>query len=138
MIPAAARIRRRGRAAPTPGGHRNLCGRPGSIGGVGLDYERLKFLEGRSVLVRPEIYDSQNSVGRRGSLHVVQDAAAPGGCRLEIQLEYPEMSDMAGARAHTERLVVPPAEIEPFLLTEFNGAFTFTERKPDGPTKTIG
>lgn len=105
---------------------------------VALDYDRLKFLEGRSVLVRPEIFDSQNSVGRRGSLHVVQDSAQPGGARLEIQMEYPEMGDMAGSHAHTERLPIPAAEVEALLLTEFNGAFTYTEHRPDGPTKTVG
>lgn len=103
-----------------------------------LDYDRLKFLEGRPVLVRPEISDSPNSVGRRGSLHVVPDAAQPGGFRLEIEVQYPEMGDMAGAHAHTERLVVAPAEVEPLLLTEFNGAFTYTQVRPDGPTKTLG
>jgi hypothetical protein len=107
-------------------------------GAVPLDYDHLKFLDGRSVLVQPEIFDSQNSVGRRGSLHIVRDPAQPNGCRVEIALEYPEMGDMAGDHGHTERLIVAPAELEPLLLTEFNGAFTYTQRKPEGPTKTAG
>lgn len=110
----------------------------GLHGRVVLDYDRLKFLEGRSVLIRPEIFDSQNSVGRRGSLHVVQDPSQPGGVRVEIQMEYPEMGDMGGSHAHTERLPVPPGEVEALLMTEFNGAFTYTEHRPDGPTKTVG
>ncbi|HEX2099285.1 MAG TPA: hypothetical protein VHF69_01405 [Candidatus Synoicihabitans sp.] len=102
-----------------------------------LDYDKLKFLDGRSVLVQPELHQSQNSVGKRGSLHVVQDAAAPGGCRLEIALEYPEMSDMGGLHGHTDRLPVPPQDWEALLLTEFNGSFTYTQRQSDGPTKTV-
>lgn len=105
---------------------------------MAYDYDRLKFLDGRSVLVRPEIFDSQNSVGKRGSLQVVRDDSQPAGCRLEIALEVPEMGDMAGEHGHTERILVPIEELEALLLTEFNGAFTYTQRKPEGPARTIG
>jgi hypothetical protein len=103
---------------------------------VAYDYDRLKFLDGRVVLVQPEIFDSQNSVGRRGSLHVVRDESRPEGFRMEIQIEMPEMRDMNGLPGHTEKLLVPPGEIEALLLTEYNGAFTYTQRKPGGPTRT--
>ena len=99
-------------------------------------YDQIKFLDGRSVLLKPEIFDSQNSVGRRGSLQVVRDANQPEGYRIEIAIEMPEMGDMAGAHAHAEKLVVPPAELESLMHSEFNGAFTYLQRKPGGPTRT--
>jgi hypothetical protein len=103
---------------------------------VAYDYDRLKFLDGRVVLVQPEIFDSQNSVGRRGSLHVLRDENRPEGFRIEIQIEMPEMRDMNGPPGHTEKIPVPPGEIEALLMTEYNGAFTYTQRKPGGPTRT--
>lgn len=100
---------------------------------MAFDYDQLKFLDGRSVLVRPEDFQSQNSVGKRGSLQVVRDASAPGGFRLEIALELPEMSDMGGEHGHTGRIPIPAEAIEPMLLTEFNGAFTYTQPSLGGP-----
>lgn len=101
------------------------------------DYESIKFLDGRIVLVQPELHATQNSVGRRGSLHVVQDASRPEGYRLEIAIEFPEMSDMGGERAHQGRRPVPPEDIPALLRTEHNGTFTYTERQPGGPTHTL-
>lgn len=103
-----------------------------------VDYDRLKILEGRNVLVQPEIFDSQNSVGIRGTLHVVPDSATPLGCRVEIAIGFPEMSDMAGQHGHEERIPVAPAELEELLLSENHGAYTYTQRKSDGPTRTAG
>ena len=101
-------------------------------------YDRIKFLDGRSVLVRPEIFDSQNSVGMRGTVHVVPDPTHPGGYRVEIALGYPEMSDMAGEHGHEERLPLSPAEVEELLLSEYRGTYTFTQHKAEGPTRTAG
>jgi hypothetical protein len=119
-----------------PAASRNLSPRPALHAAVAYDYDKLKFLDGRVVLVQPEIFDSQNSVGRRGSLHVLPDETRPEGFRMEIQIEMPEMRDMNGPAAHTEKIPVSSAEIEALLLTEYNGAFTYTQRKPGGPTRT--
>ena len=101
------------------------------------DYDQIKFLEGRIVLVQPPLHATQNSVGRRGSLHVVADDARPEKYRLEMAMECPEMSDMGGARGHQARRVVPPEDLPDLLASEPNGTFTYTERQPGGPTHTV-
>jgi hypothetical protein len=106
-------------------------------GPVALPYERIKFLDGRMVLVQPEIFDSKNSVGKRGSLHVIRDENAPAGYRVEIAFEVPEMGDMGGPHGHQARRPVPAEDLEQLLRTEHNGTYTYTQRQPGGPTRTV-
>lgn len=103
-----------------------------------LDHDRLRSLEGRNVLVQPEIFNSKNSVGIRGTLHVLPDTTRPEGCRVEIAVGFPEMSDMGGQHGHEERIPIASAELEELLASEYRGAYTYTQRKSDGPTRTSG
>lgn len=97
----------------------------------------LRALHGRSVLVKPEIADSPNSVGKRGSLRVVDDLELPGYLKVEIVIEFPEMSDMNGLPAHQEIIPLTAHELTELLASEDAGAYSFTQRNADGPTESL-
>ena len=89
------------------------------------------------MLVKPEIAGSKNSVGRRGSLHVSDDSSACDGERVDIVIDYPEMTDMNGLPAHAEVIPLTKNELETLLTTENAGAYTYTLRTADGPSRSI-
>ncbi|MBW8781482.1 MAG: hypothetical protein JF599_06310 [Verrucomicrobia bacterium] len=97
----------------------------------------LRALDGRSVLVKPEISDSPNSVGKRGCLRVVDDLELPGYLKVEIVIEFPEMSDMNGLPAHQEIIPLTAHELTELLASENGGAYSFTQRNVDGPTESL-
>jgi hypothetical protein len=97
-----------------------------------MNLEKIRSLDGKTVLVKPAVPDDANSVGLRGSLKVTEVPATPGVPRVEIVLSYPERSDVNGRPAHEEIVPLSSVDVARLLASEVNGADAYEYRLTGG------
>lgn len=80
-----------------------------------IDFEKIRRLNGRSVLVKPARPADPNAVGLRGTIRVSEVSAAEDVLKAEIVLGYPERSDVNGPIAHHETITLSQVDIQRLL-----------------------
>lgn len=80
-----------------------------------IDFEKIRRLDGRSVLVKPARPADPNAVGMRGTIRVSEVSAAEDVLKAEIVLDYPERSDVNGPIAHKETIPLSQVDIRRLL-----------------------
>lgn len=101
-----------------------------------MNLEKIRSLNGKTVLVKPAVADAPNSVGLRGTLRVSEVPATPGMLHVEIVLSYPERSDVNGRPAHEELVPLSQTDVARLLACEVNGSDAY-EYTLDHGGKTV-
>jgi hypothetical protein len=82
-----------------------------------IDFEKIRRLDGRSVLVKPAKPADPNAVGMRGTIRVREVSAPENVLRVEIVLGYPDRSDVNGQPPHEEIVALSQADVLRLLDT---------------------
>jgi hypothetical protein len=97
-----------------------------------MNLEKIRSLNGKTILVKPAVPDDLNSVGLRGTLKVTEIPLTPSKPRVEIVLSYPERSDMNARPAHEEIVPLSQTDVARLLDSEGNGADAYEYTLPHG------